>query len=62
VLHLLGTDAGGERRIGDSDGLGMLVCNVVFLCVNLFVLLEVLRTLERLFAYLADVRLEWRVD
>lgn len=61
VLRLVAMDAGGKRRIGHGDGLGVLVGSVVLLRMDLFVLLEVLGTLERLLANLADVRLQWRM-
>lgn len=58
VLRVLATDAGGERRIGNRYGLGMLVGGMVLFGMDLFVLLEVLGALERLPANLAAVRLE----
>jgi len=36
--------------------------NVMFLGVDLFVFLKILRTFERLLAYLANMRLERRMD
>ena len=47
-----------EGGVGDGFRLGVLVLSMVLLGVNLFVLLEVLRPLEGLFADVADVRLE----
>jgi len=40
----------------------MFVLSVMFLGVDLFVFLKILRTFERLLAYFANVRLERRVD
>lgn len=39
-------------RVDNSDCLGVLVLRMVFLCVYLLVLLQILGPLERLFAYL----------
>ena len=50
------------RRVGDSDGFGVFVLCVVLLCMNLLVLLEVLRPLERLLANIADVWFEGCVN
>ena len=58
LLQVLATNAGGERGIGYGDRLGMLVSGMMLFSMNLFVLLEVLGTLERLLAYFTDVRLE----
>ena len=57
-LLVLTTDAGRVRRVGDSDGLGVLVLCVVLLGVDLLVFLEVLRTLEWLLANFAYMRLQ----
>ena len=43
-------DPGEISRIGDSDRFGMLVLYMMGLCVNLLVFLEVLWSLEWLFA------------
>jgi hypothetical protein len=45
-------DPGEISRIGDSDRFGMLVLDMMCLCVNLFMFLEVLWSLER---FLADL-------
>lgn len=58
VLRVLAPDAGCEGGIGYSNGLGMLVCGMMLFGMDLFVLLEVLRALERFLANLAAVRLE----
>ena len=55
---VLTADAGRVRGVGDSNRLGVLMLRVVLLCVNLLMLLEVLRPLEGLAADLAYVRLE----
>lgn len=52
----------GVDGIYDGDGFGMLVLQVMFLCVNLFMLLKVLRSFEGFLADFADVRLEWGMD
>jgi hypothetical protein len=62
AARVLATDAGRERRIGYGDRLGMLVGSVMLFSMDLFMLLEVLGTLERFLANLADVRLERCVD
>lgn len=62
VLRVLATNAGGECRIGNCYGLGMLVGGMMLFGMDLFVLLEVLGPLERLPANLAAVRLERSVD
>jgi len=62
VPRVLATDAGSERGIGYGDSLGMLVSSVMLFGMDLFVLLKVLGTLERLLAYFTDVRLERCVD
>jgi hypothetical protein len=49
----IAADTGDVGGIVYGDGLGVLVLGVVLLCVDLFVLFEVLGTLERL---LADLR------
>lgn len=50
------------RGVGDRYGFGVLVLGVVLLCVDLLMLLEVLRSLERLLANIADMWLEWCVN
>jgi len=40
----------------------MFVLGVMFLCVDLFVFLQILRTLERLLADLANMRFERCMD
>jgi hypothetical protein len=52
----------GERWINDGDGFGVLVLGVVFLRMDLLVFLQVLGALERLFAYITDVRFERSMD
>ena len=54
----MATDAGCEGGIGNSNGLGMLVGSMMLFGMDLFVLLKVLRALERLLANLAAVRFE----
>lgn len=49
-------DAGDIGRIVYGDGLGVLVLRMVLLCVNLFVLFEVLGPLEGFLADLGGVR------
>ena len=49
-------------RVGDGDRLGVFVLGVVFLGVDLFMFLQILRTFERLLADLANMRLERRMD
>ena len=51
-------DAGDVGWILDGDRLGVLVLLVVLLGVDLLVLLQVLRALERFLAYFADVGLQ----
>ena len=51
-------NAANARDVGGivyGDGLGVFVLDMMLLCVNLFVLFEVLWTLERLFANLQRV-------
>ena len=52
-------DAGDVCRILNGDRLGVLVLLVVLLGMDLFVLLQVLGTLERFLAYFANVWLQW---
>ena len=54
----MATNAGRVGRIGYSYCLRMLVGGMMLFGMNLFVLLKVLRALERFLANLADVRLE----
>ena len=49
-------------RVGDGDRLRMLVLGVMLLSMDLFVLLQILRSFERLLADLANVRFEWCMD
>lgn len=58
----MATDAGGEGGIGNRYGLGMLVGGMMLFRMDLLMLLEVLRALERLLTDLATVRLERSVD
>ena len=48
--------------VGDGNRLGVLVLSVMFLGVDLFVFLKILRTFKRLVADLANMRLERRMD
>lgn len=45
-----------------GDGFGVFVLGMMFFCVNFFVFLEILRTLESLVAYFACMRLERGVN
>lgn len=45
-----------ESRVGDGECFGVLVLSMVFLRMDLLVLLEILRALERLFADLSHMR------
>ena len=54
----MATNAGRVGGIGYSYSLGMLVGGMMLFGMNLFVLLKVLRALERFLANLAGVRLE----
>lgn len=49
-MGLIATDAGDVGGVVHGDGLGVLVLGVVLLCVDLFVLFEVLGALEGLVA------------
>lgn len=55
-------DACVEGRVVDGNGFGVLVLSVVFLGVDLFVLLQVLRTLEGLVADFAYMWFQRDVD
>ena len=55
VRGRIAADPGDVGGVVDGDRLGVLVLGVVLLGVDLFVLLEVLRPLERLFADLGRV-------
>ena len=46
-IHRLVT-VSGVNRVGNGDGLGMLMLCMMLLCVNFFVLLEILGSLEGL--------------
>lgn len=59
---LLAADAGRVGRVGDGDSLGVFVLGVMFLGMDLLMLLEVLRALERFLADNTDMGLERRVD
>jgi len=54
----LGFDPRCVCRVGDSDRLGVFVLSVVFLGMDLFVFLQILRAFERLVADLANMRFE----
>ena len=58
----LGFNPGYVCRVGHGDRLRVFVLGVMFLGVDLFVFLQVLRTFERLLADLANMRFERRVD
>jgi hypothetical protein len=51
LVHRLVTIS-GVNRVGNGDGLGVLMLSMMLFCVNLFVLLEVLGSLEGLFTNL----------
>jgi hypothetical protein len=48
IVHRLVTIS-GVNRVGNGDGLGVLMLGMMLFCVNLFVLLEILGSLEGLF-------------
>ncbi len=52
IIHGLVTISG--VHVGNSDGLGVLMLSVMLFCVNFFVLLEVLGSLEGLFTDLKN--------
>ena len=54
-MRLVAADAGDVGGVVYGDGLGVLVLGVVLLCVDLFVLFEVLGALEGLVADLGGV-------
>lgn len=58
----LRTDTLDIVLVVDGDRLGVPVRHMMLLGMNLFMLLQILRTLEWLAADLADVGFEWRVD
>ena len=58
----LGFDPRCISWVGDGNRLGVFVLSVMFLSVDLFVFLKILRTFERLLADLANMRLERRMD
>lgn len=62
VVRRLSAHSGEKVGILDGDGLRVLMDGMVLLGMNLLVLLEVLRPLEALLAYLADVRFEGSMD
>jgi hypothetical protein len=62
IVWRLAPDTLDVLGIGDGDGLGVLMLGMMLLGVDLFVLLEILGTLEGLVADFADVRLEWCMD
>jgi hypothetical protein len=51
IVYRLATIS-GVNRVGNGDGLGVLVLYVMLFSVNFLVLLEVLGSLESLFTYL----------
>jgi hypothetical protein len=59
VVVWLGIGRGG---LVNGDRLGVLVRDVVRLCVDFFVFFQILRPLEGFIANLTGVRLEWRMD
>lgn len=61
-LVWLAVYAGAVRGIGDGDCFGVFVLGMMLFSVYLLVFLEVLRPLERLLTYFADVGLERGVD
>lgn len=48
IVHRLVTIS-GVNRVGNGDGLGVLMLGMMLFCVNLFMLLEILGSLEGLF-------------
>jgi hypothetical protein len=57
IVHRLVTIS-GVNRVGNGDGLGVLMLNMMLFCVNLFVLLEVLGSLEVLITDIAYMGFE----
>lgn len=58
----LGFDPRCVRWVSDGNRLGVFVLSVMFFSVDLFVLLQILRTFKRLLADFANVGLERCVD